>query len=684
MSKYVFAKYIRLSVDDGITESLSIQNQRLILDKHIDGLEIPNAEILEFVDNGHSGVNMERPEVQKLIDLVHSGGVNCVCVKDFSRFSRNVMDSGYFIEQVFPLYGVRFISVSDCFDSDDYKNDTGGIDVAFKFLMHEYYSKDLSNKVKSAMRVKMRNGEYFCKRRIYGYERTDDRRQIPNEPAASVVRRIFALALSGKSTSVIRDILASERIPTPSQYIAAQLNAKTWQSDTWTARMVLTILNNVQYAGCYVAGKQEQKAVGSHSVVWVDKSEWIVIPDSHTPIVSKEVFAAVQNMLAERLKGATTAKPVRNVLVEDENRKKRKGMLSGERLPNNVIYGYAKTPDGDLVIDEAVAVVIREIYGFARQGLSADEIKAKMIDAKHPVPSEYLKLAKGQLITPTCQWTVKCVRNLLKNIQYTGAYVSGKILKNYESGKKYHTAESDWVIIPGKYPAIVSLELYDEVQVVTTESRHKRKNVRPKDYLLRGDILKCGCCRYALRYDPIADPVFRCWHTQAAPNADCHKMKVNVRELDEAVLTIIRKQAEVVLNAGSLANLRQKSDAENLASDYEKLITEHNERRQRLYERFVLREIDRAEYLRLKDECSAEIDRLNKQIAAAKAEARAKDMEASTLAFAQKTVSGAIPHKKLVETLIDKIYVFPDKRIEIVWKIADFTNNISMEGRRNV
>jgi len=673
MSKYIIAKYIRLSVDDGITESMSIPHQRLMLDNHIDDLDIPNAEILEFVDNGHSGTNMERPEVQKLIDLVRSGGVNCVCVKDFSRFSRNAMDSGYFIEQVFPLYGVRFISVSDCFDSDDYKNDTGGIDVAFKFLMHEYYSKDLSNKVKSAMRVKMRNGEYFSKRTIYGYERTDEKKLITSEPAASVVRRIFALALSGKSTAAIRDILASERIPTPSQYIASQLKMKTWQSDIWTARMVLSILKNVQYIGCYVSGKQIQKAVGSHSAVWVDECEWIMIPDSHTPIVSKEVFAAVQKIMAMRLKGVTSTKPVRNVICEDENRIKCAGMLSGERLPNNVIYGYAKTLDGSLEIDEAAASVIREIFEYARQGFSADEIKGKMTAAKYPVPSEHIKLAKGQNITLTCQWTNKCVRNLLKNIQYTGAYVSGKILKDYETGKKYHTAESDWVIIPDKYPAIVSQELFDEVQSVIKESRHKRRNVRPRDYLLRGDILKCGCCRYALSYDPIADPIFRCFHTQGDPSADCHKMKVNVRELDEAVIAVIRKQAEVVLSSNNLENLRQKSDAEHQASDYEKLIEQCNERRQGLYERFVLREIERAEYLTLKDECSAEIDRLNRKVAELKAEAKSKTIEPSTLVLAKRVIGDMIPLKEVVDALVDKVYVFPDKRIEIVWKIGDFT-----------
>ncbi|MCL1877912.1 MAG: recombinase family protein, partial [Defluviitaleaceae bacterium] len=115
----VISKYIRLSVDDGITESLSIANQHILLDAHIDDLQIPNATVIEFVDNGYTGTNMERPALQEMLSLVRSGRVNCIVVKDFSRFSRNALESGYYIEQVFPLYRIRFISVSDRFDSNN-------------------------------------------------------------------------------------------------------------------------------------------------------------------------------------------------------------------------------------------------------------------------------------------------------------------------------------------------------------------------------------------------------------------------------------------------------------------------------------------------------------------------------------------------------------------------------------
>ncbi len=176
-----------------------------------------------------------------------------------------------------------------------------------------------------------------------------------------------------------------------------------------------------------------------------------------------------------------------------------------------------------------------------------------------------------------------------------------------------------------------------------------------------------------MTFDPVADPVFRCWHTQADPSADCHKLKVNVRELDTAILSIIRKQAEVVLNSDNLDNLRQRNDAENKASDCDKLIAELNEKRQALYERFITRELERPEYLKLKDECSAEIDRLSKQAASAKAEAKARTVDPSVLELVKRTADETIPYKELINALIDKIYVYPNKNIEIVWKIADFT-----------
>ena len=135
MQKFVIAFYIRLSLEDTKTESMSIPNQRAILREHAMSLaEWDRAEVLEFVDNGHSGANFERPAVQELLEMVQAGKIDCIMVKDLSRFGRNSIETGYFIERVFPLYHTRFISVSDDFDTINFKGDTGGIDVAFKYL----------------------------------------------------------------------------------------------------------------------------------------------------------------------------------------------------------------------------------------------------------------------------------------------------------------------------------------------------------------------------------------------------------------------------------------------------------------------------------------------------------------------------------------------------------------------
>jgi hypothetical protein len=125
-----------------------------------------------------------------------------------------------------------------------------------------------------------------------------------------------------------------------------------------------------------------------------------------------------------------------------------------------VIYGYVKDENGKMAIDPTAASVILEMYQLAVSGLSVREIRDKLTGAGYPIPMDYIRLGKGYGITPSCQWTDKSVRGILQNVQYTGAYVSGKILKDYETGKKYHTAQSDWVIIPGMNAAIVSKSFY--------------------------------------------------------------------------------------------------------------------------------------------------------------------------------------------------------------------------------
>lgn len=169
---YIIALYIRLSTEDIKINSLSIENQKYALHQYVESVaDFDGAEIQEFVDNGFSGTTFERPAMQKLLDQVQKGAVNCIIVKDFSRFGRNSMEVEYYLERVLPLYNVRFIALNDGYDSAQLQGDTGGINVAFKYLLNELYSKDLSIKYKSAKFAKFRRGEYQSKICPYGYKK---------------------------------------------------------------------------------------------------------------------------------------------------------------------------------------------------------------------------------------------------------------------------------------------------------------------------------------------------------------------------------------------------------------------------------------------------------------------------------------------------------------------------------
>ncbi|GHV15215.1 hypothetical protein FACS1894219_12000 [Clostridia bacterium] len=671
MGNYVIAKYVRLSMDDAVSESMSIPHQKMILDRHIDSLDIPNAEILEFVDNGHSGTNMERPAVQELIAFVMSGKVNCILVKDFSRFSRNAMDSGYFIEQVFPLYGIRFIAVSDGFDSNNYKGDTGGIDVAFKFLMHEYYSHDLSKKVKSAKHVKMIHGEHIVKNTVYGYLKNDSGKWEPDPASADVVRRIFQMTLDGMTTVQIRDMFTSEKLPTPRQYFAALHNKNMRQSDTWSTRMIVCILQNEQYTGTYIAGKAKSKSVGSHGKVLVDKSEWIVIRDSHTPIVSKEDFAKAQS-IHTKYKGSKISKPVDHSWQDEPNRPNKTRMISGNRIAPFPIYGYRKLENGGLEIDETAASVVREIFNLALQGVYCNEIKDIVSAKGYPKPGEYFKIGKGYVITPTCKWTADSVRDTLKNVQYTGAYVSGKILKDYETGRYCRTTESDRIIIPNKFPAIISREDFEKVQETVAKIGAERRKNPVKNYLLKSKIV-CGFCGHALKYDDSsAKIVYRCQYTNGNPDAECHKLKIKASDVHESVLETIRKQAEVVLNTNDLSQFRSKGTDANTLADCEKQIRQLDEKRQQLYEQYILREIDREVYQSLKSGYTEQVDSLNNQIRLLKQAERNSMTSKKSAALAKEVLCESATEREIVDALIEKVLVFPGNKIEIRWKSADF------------
>jgi len=217
--------------------------------------------------------------------------------EDFSRFGRNSIETGYFLERVFPLFHTRFISVSDDYDSDNYKGDTGGMDVAFKYLISEYYSRDMSIKTKSAKYAKMQRGEYQSTICPYGYRKSADGRMDPDPEAATVVQLIFQLAAEGKNAPSIAKELYKRGIPTPAEYKIARGQKTHDISRThgiWCDSTIVRYLADERYTGTYIIGKRAVLEVGENNSRFKDRSKWYIIPDHHPAIVDKALFDKVQ------------------------------------------------------------------------------------------------------------------------------------------------------------------------------------------------------------------------------------------------------------------------------------------------------------------------------------------------------------------------------------------------------
>lgn len=295
------AIYLRLSIEDdapggrNYKESSSIASQRKMLMEYISNdVELKGQEVAEFCDDGFSGTNMDRPGVQELLDQVRKEKISCILVKDMSRFARDYIELGDYLNQIFPFMGVRFIAVNDHYDSREHEGNTTPLDTAFRTLLYDLYSKDVSVKVKASFQNKCANGEYVFGQVPFGYakSRTEKNAVIVNEKEAEIVRHIFSLAEQGMSSTQIAKILIREQTPTITQ-MRCPGRKMAREHHAWSCTAVRGILNNRFYLGEMAYGKSVRKSVGSKNGIAVPKDEWKVIPDHHEPLVTPEVFARV-------------------------------------------------------------------------------------------------------------------------------------------------------------------------------------------------------------------------------------------------------------------------------------------------------------------------------------------------------------------------------------------------------
>ncbi len=305
MKKYRIALYLRLSKEEGRGrgESGSITMQRILLRSYA-ARHFTDYELLEFSDDGYTGTNFDRPGVQAMLERAKKAEIDCIMVKDFSRFARDYIELGSYLEQIFPFLGIRFISVNDDYDSKDYQGRPGDIEVNFRNLLYDLYSKDLSRKVRSSLAVRKEKGEYLSANSPFGYEKNPKDRHglLIAEDEAEVVRKIFSLTIEGFTSVAIARLFNAEGVKTPIEFKMEK--GKTSRVPKggrflWSSGSICSILRNQVYIGNIVQKKTVRDFVGGKNRL-TPREDWLVSCHHHEPIIEKEVFDKVQKLRGKK------------------------------------------------------------------------------------------------------------------------------------------------------------------------------------------------------------------------------------------------------------------------------------------------------------------------------------------------------------------------------------------------
>lgn len=324
---YKTAVYVRLSTED--LDEDTLDNQIYLLKSFV-GEKTDMVLVDIYADNGFSGTNFERPEFTRLMNDVKTGKVNCIVVKDLSRLGRNYIETGNLIENVFPFLNVRFIAVTDNFDT----NEGGGVEnmvASFKNLVNDVYAKDISRKIITAFRTKQKNGEYIGLVAPYGYLKSAENKNkfVIDEKTAPAVKKIFELYAGGYGLDRIARIMNESDYDCPRKYRYSIGITKSdrYKNSKWGRTTINTILTDRAYIGDMVQGKVKQELCNNIVMHYTNKDDWIVVEGTHEAIIERNLFFEVQDILEKK---------------KTEQAVRRKNSKSREYKEENLLKGRIK------------------------------------------------------------------------------------------------------------------------------------------------------------------------------------------------------------------------------------------------------------------------------------------------------------------------------------------------------
>ena len=314
--EYKVGMYLRLSRDDERQgESLSIENQKRILTNYIDENGWTLYDI--YVDDGISGTTFDRPGVQRLLDDAKAGNINLILCKDMSRFGRNYIMVGQYVDYIFPMYNIRFIALTD--NIDTLNSDSASMDMLpIMNVFNEWHAANTSKKLRTVFQSNAKAGKYMTTASSYGYVKGDDENYTPqiDPEAAAVVRRIFEMRASGMGHKSIADVLNKEHIVPPLDYRYEKLGkpVPVYSRHLWQAQTIKRLLVNQIYIGNLAQMKETTVSYKNHKIIRKDQSEWVIIEHNHEPIISRELWDKVLEVNASVSRGRCTTERVTHSL----------------------------------------------------------------------------------------------------------------------------------------------------------------------------------------------------------------------------------------------------------------------------------------------------------------------------------------------------------------------------------
>lgn len=302
---YLAGGYIRLSIEDsGKAGSETIETQRTMVEGFI--REQPDLRLYDmYCDNGRTGTNFDRPDFDRMLEDVQAGRIDCIVVKDLSRFGRNYKEAGNYLLRIFPFLGVRFISINDHFDTLAAGQGDTGFLIPLKNMLNEAYSRDISRKISSAIKAKELHGDFWGVFAPYGYSKSEaNHNQLEVNPeTAPVVREIFAARMRGEGYTCIARQLNGRGVPCPGAYLyrCGLSTRESYRDALWTAWNIKEILRNEVYLGRLVQGRRTQAAYKqARQERYAPADEWRIVPNAHEALIDEDTFTAVQKLAAER------------------------------------------------------------------------------------------------------------------------------------------------------------------------------------------------------------------------------------------------------------------------------------------------------------------------------------------------------------------------------------------------